>query len=102
MLGGIIVKNADGEPNGILLENAGNAIRDIALDPDRYPALRYLAYDGLLWSLEKLAKNGITSVVDARVYRQRDHDKVENTHHFAHRTELISIKNVLTFQQITS
>jgi predicted amidohydrolase YtcJ len=36
-IGGIIMRNKDGEPNGILLENAGNMILDKAFDIEKYP-----------------------------------------------------------------
>ena len=74
---GFIMKNADGEPNGILFENAGDRLFDMALDPEQYPELNDIAEDGLLWALEKLAKNGITSVCDARTYwNSRGHHKI--------------------------
>jgi predicted amidohydrolase YtcJ len=36
-VGGIILRNSKGEPNGILLENAGNMILDKAFDIEKYP-----------------------------------------------------------------
>ncbi len=36
-VGGIILRNSIGEPNGILLENAGNMILDKAFDIEKYP-----------------------------------------------------------------
>ncbi len=39
--GGIIMKNPNtGEPNGILLENAGDILWDLALDAENYPDLK--------------------------------------------------------------
>lgn len=80
--GGIIMKNAQGQPNGVLLENAGNTIMEHALDPNAFPDLRRISHEGLQWALKRLAKNGITSVCDARTYWTREHhkawQKVEN------------------------
>ncbi|XP_023334018.1 uncharacterized protein LOC111705635 [Eurytemora carolleeae] len=69
--GGVIMKDSTGEPNGILLENAGNIVMGIALDPNTYPQLLKKQYDGLVYTLGVLAENGITSVVDARCYWKR-------------------------------
>lgn len=67
--GGVIVRDAHGHPNGILLETASERIFDLALQPSQVAF--ELNYDGLLWSLEQLAQNGITSFSDARVYWKR-------------------------------
>jgi predicted amidohydrolase YtcJ len=65
--GGIIMKNEiTGEPNGILLENAGDILWAMAMDPSEYSGLKDVAYEGLQWSLKQIAKNGITSICDAR------------------------------------
>ena len=49
--GSIYMRNEEtGELNGILLENAGNEIMKLALDPDDYPAVRAFAREGLLLS----------------------------------------------------
>lgn len=67
--GGIIMKNPQtGEPNGILLENAGDILWDLALDTQKYPDLEEITKDGLKWALKQLARNGITSICDARTY----------------------------------
>jgi predicted amidohydrolase YtcJ len=71
---GIIMKDEKtGEPNGILLENAGNAIIDLAMTPT--PELEELNYEGLLTSLKIIAENGITSICDARTYWKSNHHK---------------------------
>jgi predicted amidohydrolase YtcJ len=73
--GGLILKDPDtGQPNGILMENAGDMLFDLALAPT--PELEELHYDGLLYALEQLAENGITSVSDARTYWGRNYHKV--------------------------
>ncbi len=58
----------------MLLDNAGDLAMEAALAPS--PAVDELHYQGLLWSLEQLALNGITSVADARVYRTRHHHEI--------------------------
>lgn len=74
--GGIIMKDkTTGEPNGILLENAGQFMMEHAMDPNKYPKLEELNYKGLLLALKELAINGITSACDARVYWTRHHHK---------------------------
>jgi hypothetical protein len=52
--------------NGILLENAGIAIMEKAMDPNEFKNLVNLAFEGLTFGLQVLAENGITSAVDAR------------------------------------
>ncbi len=67
--GGIIMKDAKGQPNGILLDAAGDLVFDLAYTPT--PELMQSNFEGLLYGLEQVAQNGITSVVDARVYWKR-------------------------------
>lgn len=75
-IGGIIMKDLQtGEPNGILIDNAGNVVMDLALAPSSQS--RMSDYDGLVqYMLPELAKNGITSISDARSYWKRDHHLV--------------------------
>lgn len=73
--GGVILKDPDtGEPDGILLDNAGNLLMDHALAPTA--ELADLHYEGLLYGLEQLAQHGITSVADARTYWGRNYHRV--------------------------
>jgi predicted amidohydrolase YtcJ len=73
--GGIIMREEDGEANGLLIDNAGNLLLDIALTPT--PASAQKDYEGLVeYALPELAKNGITSIADARTYWKREHHKV--------------------------
>ncbi|WP_020592531.1 amidohydrolase [Kiloniella laminariae] len=73
--GGIIVKDPDtGQPNGILIDNAGMMIEANA--HKKTPQFMDLMYEGLLENLELLAENGITSAVDARSYWTRNHHTV--------------------------
>jgi predicted amidohydrolase YtcJ len=79
--GGIIMKDLNGNPNGLLIDNAGNEIIDLAIAS--IPNSEQNDYDGLVnFALPELAKNGITSVCDARTYWKRNHhltwQKVEN------------------------
>ena len=91
--GGLIMKDEEtGLPNGILLENAGNYILDLAFDPNANPDLLDIAYEDLLWSLYELNKNGITSVCDARTYWTRQHHKVWQD---VHRDGELTVRTIL-------
>ena len=72
--GGVIMKDDEGQPNGVLIDNAGNMVVDLAIasmgDSEQND------YEGLVnYALPELAKNGITSVCDARTYWKRNHHK---------------------------
>jgi len=72
--GGIIVKSTSGQPTGLLLENAGDLIFTLAMNPKKKllkKRVKNLNYQGLLWSIEQMAKNGITSISVARVFWKR-------------------------------
>jgi predicted amidohydrolase YtcJ len=70
--GGIIMRTASGVANGLLIDNAGNLLLDIALAPT--PERAANDYAGLVeFALPELAKNGITSISDARTYWKREH-----------------------------
>ncbi|MEO0338263.1 MAG: amidohydrolase [Bacteroidota bacterium] len=72
--GGIIMREA-GEANGLLIDNAGNLLIDLALAPS--PERSQADYEGLIdFALPELARHGITSVCDARTYWKRDHHLV--------------------------
>lgn len=75
-IGGIIMKDLQtGEPTGILIDNAGNVVMDLALAPSSQS--RMSDYDGLTqYMLPELARHGITSISDARSYWKRDHHLV--------------------------
>ncbi|MCR9155326.1 MAG: amidohydrolase [Bacteroidetes bacterium] len=71
-VGGVIMKDEDGFPNGILMDNAGNLVVDLAIAS--IPNAEQNDYDGLVnYALPELAKNGITSICDARTYWKRNH-----------------------------
>jgi predicted amidohydrolase YtcJ len=66
-VGGYIMKNAKGEPNGILLDNAGDIALQTAIAIN--PTIEKMNYDGLVnIGLPLIAKNGITSFCEARTY----------------------------------
>lgn len=72
--GGIIMREDDDEPNGILIDNAGNLLIELALQPT--PEREENDYLGLIeYALPELAKHGITSICDARTYWKRNHHK---------------------------
>ncbi|MEL6190493.1 MAG: amidohydrolase [Bacteroidota bacterium] len=69
--GGIIMRE-NGEANGLLIDNAGNLLLDIALSPNTDRTEN--DYWGLVeFALPELARNGITSICDARTYWKRNH-----------------------------
>lgn len=71
--GGIIMKD-DGVLNGILIDNAGDIVFQIAQKSVKNTNSEY---DGMVnYVLPELAKNGITSVSDARTYWKREQHKV--------------------------
>ena len=74
-VGGLIMKNSNtGDLNGILIDNAGDLVMDIAMAPTA--TILQNDYLGLVeYTLPEFAKNGITSFTDARAYWKRDHHK---------------------------
>ena len=73
-IGGVIGRDErSGKLNGILIDNAGNIVMDLAVQPTAQTAQR--DYDGLVqFTLPQLAEHGITSISDARTFWQRgDH-----------------------------
>ena len=68
--GGVIVKDVDGNPTGLLLDNAGDIVFEQAFLPPT-TALKEQHYDGLLYALKMIRSNGITSIANARVYTRR-------------------------------
>lgn len=72
--GGIIIRNKkSGKPNGVVLENAQQKLRNLAFPPTAENI--DFAYKSLLKALKTLAKNGITSVSDAGGYWPQGHHK---------------------------
>lgn len=70
--GGRILRDENtGELNGILIDNAGNMVMDIAMASTSESLQK--DYDGLIeFTLPELAKHGITSISDARSFWKRD------------------------------
>ncbi len=70
-IGGIIMKNAQGKANGILIDNAGEILMELALAPTAQSMEN--DYKGLSeFALPELAKYGITSVSEARTFWKRN------------------------------
>lgn len=72
--GGIILRNSDGKPNGVVLENAQQKLRNLAF-PDT-PENEDFAYSAMLETLKTMAENGITTVSDAGGFWPQGHVKV--------------------------
>lgn len=71
--GGAVLLNEQGKATGVLLDGAGDLAFDMAMaeTPERLER----NYQSLLAGLDEVAKNGITSIVDARVYWKRGYLK---------------------------
>ncbi|WP_156574682.1 amidohydrolase [Bacillus luti] len=68
--GGRIIRDPEtGEPFGILYDTAGDIVMEKAWNSQ--PKLFEKNYDGLLDGLDEVAKNGITTVGDGRLYWKR-------------------------------
>ncbi|NSL60364.1 amidohydrolase [Bacillus cereus] len=68
--GGRIIRDSEtGEPFGILYDTAGDIVMEKAWNSQ--PNLFEKNYEGLLDGLDEVAKNGITTVVDGRLYWKR-------------------------------
>lgn len=68
--GGKILKNEEtGELNGILFDNAGDIIMEMAWNSLKNKFAQ--SYDGLLTGLEESAAHGITTIGDGRLYWKR-------------------------------
>ena len=75
-IGGIYMKDTSGNLNGILIDNAGNMVMDIAVKEKRTDS-HQKTYLGLLnYGLPKLNQHGITSICDARTYWKRGDEKI--------------------------
>ena len=75
-IGGFIGKDENGNLNGILYENAGEIAFEFAVQQSKASFDDEAHYYGLLYSLEMVAQNGITSMVDARAYSSRNYPAV--------------------------
>ncbi|CAM4128691.1 amidohydrolase [Pseudoalteromonas byunsanensis] len=71
-IGGVIGKDSQGNLNGILYDNAGNQLMELAMNSR--PDAKAQDYYGLIeYTMPELNKVGITSISDARTYWQRGH-----------------------------
>mgnify|MGYP000529986029 CR=1 FL=1 len=70
--GGIIVKNLQGQPNGLLMDTAGDMVLHHVL---KNPSAQQKneSYQGLLWALKQYKEHGITSLSNSRLYWKRDY-----------------------------
>ncbi|CAM2009888.1 amidohydrolase [Acanthopleuribacter pedis] len=67
--GGIIMKDEEGNPTGILMDNAGDVVMEAAVNS---LAGRFdLFYQGILNGLAIASENGITTIGDGRTYWRR-------------------------------
>ena len=68
--GGVILRDpSTGQPNGVLLDGAGEILMDLALAPN--PVLDELNDQALFDGMALMSRHGITSVADARAYWRR-------------------------------
>jgi len=73
--GGIILRNAQsGKPNGVVLENAQQKLRNAAFPPTK--ANLVIAYRSLMNAQKILAANGVTSISDAGGFWLQGHRQV--------------------------
>ncbi len=73
--GGLILRDeASGRPNGVVLENAQQKLRNAAFAPT--PENLDLAYESLVNAQGTLSSNGITSVSDAGGYWPQQHPEI--------------------------
>jgi predicted amidohydrolase YtcJ len=73
--GGIIGREANGVPNGLLIDNAGELLAEVALKATN--TKEETDYQGLVgFALPEMAKYGITSACEARTFWKRNYHKV--------------------------
>jgi len=70
--GGVIVKNAAGQPSGLMFDTAGDMVlHQVLANPST--ADKNSTYQGLLWALNQFKENGVTSLGNARLYWKREY-----------------------------
>jgi len=73
--GGIVLRNTqNGKPNGVVLENAQQKLRNAAFPPTK--ANLAVAYRSLMNAQKILAANGVTSISDAGGFWLQGHDRI--------------------------
>ena len=71
--GGVILRTpGTGEPNGILLDGAGEVVMDLAFELT--PTMEDLNEAAVIRGLDRLRRQGVTSFVDGRTYWRRGYD----------------------------
>lgn len=90
--GNIILRNDQGKPNGVVLENAPHHLRSLAFPPTKKNL--DFAYESLLNAAAELNANGITSVSDAGGYWPQGHHLVWER---AEREETLTIRAANAF-----
>ena len=73
-VGGRIMFDDNDQPNGVLFDNAGDRVMEMAWN--NQAQVDSLGYQGLLEGLALMAENGITTVGDGRMYWRRGWYKV--------------------------
>lgn len=68
-IGGVVMRDERGAPNGILVDNAGDLVMETAVNqlPDRDQR----ALEGIRHGLKEAARHGITTIGDGRTYWRR-------------------------------
>ena len=67
--GGKFMKDENGELNGVLIDNAGDLVMEMAVNSLANKASIFV--EGIKFGLEELRKNGITTIGDGRTYWRR-------------------------------
>ena len=67
--GGVIMRDDQGVPNGVLFDNAGDIIMELAWNS--FEDVFDQSYEGLLAGMEEAARYGITTIGDGRLYWRR-------------------------------
>lgn len=76
-VGGHILREINGDPTGILMDNAGDAVLSLALASSA--VVDTANYNGLInYGLPQLAQHGITSVCEGRTYWKRNFHHIWN------------------------
>ncbi|WP_236701265.1 amidohydrolase [Thalassomonas viridans] len=71
-IGGVISRNSFNQPDGILYDNAGDIVMEIAINAQADAGEK--DYQGFVeYTQPELNKHGITAISDARTYWQRNH-----------------------------
>lgn len=68
-IGGVYMKDSQGELNGVLLDNAGDLVMEMAVNS--VEGKFDIFVEGILFGLQQARENGITSVGDGRTYWRR-------------------------------